>query len=142
MNNSPEHSPKQAEPTIQEIEEWDEDELLSWIQKKRKKLLRGDNLEKFKSADIPGSIFLKHAGDRKFFHEDCSLPIGPSEALADLASEIAGGETAGMKSKLLSFMSCTPRRQQANNVTGTRQQAEDVELSYSQSGKSLAPFIC
>ena len=26
-------------------------------------------------------------------------------------------------------MSCTPRRQQANNVTGNGQQAEDVEMS-------------
>ena len=31
-----------------------------------------------------------------------------------------------MKSKLLSFMSCTPRRQQANSVTENRQQAGDV----------------
>ena len=56
--------------------------------------------------------------------------------------ELMDRETAGMKSNLLSFMPCTPRRQQADNVTGNRQQAEDVELSYSQSRKSLAPFIC
>jgi hypothetical protein len=56
--------------------------------------------------------------------------------------ELIDREIAGMKSKLLSFMPCTPRRQQANNVTGNRQQAEDVEVSYSQSRKSLAPFIC
>jgi len=58
----------------------------------------------------------------------CNLPIGASERLANLARELAGGETAGIKSKLLSFISCT-RRQQANNVTGNRQQAEDVEMS-------------
>ena len=39
-----------------------------------------------------------------------------------------GGET-GIKSKLLSFIPCTPRRQQANNVTGNRQQAGDAEMS-------------
>ena len=38
-------------------------------------------------------------------------------------------DSAGMKSKLLSLMSCTPRRQQANNVTGNRQLAGDVEIS-------------
>jgi len=40
-----------------------------------------------------------------------------------------GGENAGIKSKLLSFIPCTPRRQQANNVTGNRQQAGDAEIS-------------
>jgi hypothetical protein len=99
MKASPEHNPKQAESTIQEIEEWDEDELLQWIHKKRPKLLRGDNLEKFKKAVIFGPIFLKHAGDRKYFHEECSLPIGPSEMLADLASEIAEGDKANRESK-------------------------------------------
>ena len=99
MEASPEHNPKQAEFTIQEIEEWDEDELLHWIQQKRPKLLRGDNLEKFKKAVILGPIFLKHAGDRKYFQEECSLPIGPSEMLADLASEIAEGDKANRESK-------------------------------------------
>jgi hypothetical protein len=37
-------------------------------------------------------------------------------------------DAADMKSKLLSFIPCTPRRQQANNVTGNRQQAEDVDM--------------
>jgi hypothetical protein len=54
----------------------------------------------------------------KYFREECNLPIGTSEMLADLAKEIAGEETAGMKSKLLSFISCTSCRQQANNLTG------------------------
>jgi len=63
----------------------------------------------------------------EFFENKCNLPIGASERLANLARELAGGETAGIKSKLLSFMSCTPRRQQANNVTGNRQR---TELSY------------
>jgi hypothetical protein len=50
-------------PTIEEMKEWDEDELLKWVQKKRP-------------------------------------------------------ENAGIQSKSLSFISCTPRRQQANNLTG------------------------
>src|SRR2546421_1939612 len=66
--------PQQAshiKPKIEEIKEWNEDELLKWIQQKRPGLLR----------------------------------------------KIAVRETAGRKSKLLSFIPCTPRRQQANNVT-------------------------
>ena len=38
-------------------------------------------------------------------------------------------DSAGMRSKLLSFMSCTPRRQQANSITGNREQAGDVGMS-------------
>jgi hypothetical protein len=73
--------------------------LLEWIQQKEPKPLKGDNLEKFKATSIDGVIFLKHAGDKTYFHEECNLPIGTSERLADLASEIAGGETAGMVQK-------------------------------------------
>ena len=43
------------------------------------------------------------------------------------AEDVEISNTADMKSKLLSFIPCTPRRQQANNVTGNRQQ---TELSY------------
>jgi hypothetical protein len=145
MDSSPEHNPKQAghtKPTIEEIKKWNEDELLRRIEDMRPELLRGNNLEKFKAAFIDGDVFVDHAGDVEFFENKCKLPIGISERLAKLAREVTGGQTAGITSKLLSFMSCTPRRQQANNVTGNRQQAEDVELSYNQSGKSLAPFIC
>jgi hypothetical protein len=73
--------------------------LLEWIQQKEPKLLKGDKLEKFKNASIDGVIFLKYAGDKTFFHEECNLPIETSERLADLASEIARGETAGTVQK-------------------------------------------
>ena len=99
MEGSPEHNPKQAESTIQEIKAWDDDELLHWIQQKEPKLLTGDNLEKFKKACFPGQIFLKHAGERKYFHENCDLPIGISHELADLASEIAEEDKANRESK-------------------------------------------
>jgi len=121
--------PSHIKPTIEEIKEWNEDELLKWIQQKRPGLLRGDNLEKFKAAFIRGAFFVKQAGDVGFFKKECNLPIGISGELADLAREIAGGETAGTMSKLLSFIPCTPRRQQANNVTGNTQQAGDAEMS-------------
>ena len=42
------------------------------------------------------------AGNVEFFENKCNLPIGPSLVLADLAREIAGGETASIKNKLLS----------------------------------------
>ena len=109
-----------TEPTTEEIKQWDEDELLGWIQQKRPKLLKGDDFKKLKDARIDGTTFLKHAGDVGFFENKCKLPIGTSERLADLAGEIAGGETASAKSKSLSFILCTPRRQQANNLTGPR----------------------
>ena len=121
-------------PTTKEIKEWDKNELLEWIQQQRPKPLDGDILEKFKAADIPGKIFLKHAGDAEFFEKKCNLSIGPSEILADLAAEIVGMEAAGVKSKLLFFIPCTPRRQ-ANNVTGYREQAGDAEISDTASKK-------
>jgi hypothetical protein len=105
-------------PTIEEMKEWDEDELLKWIRKKRPGLLGGDDLERFKAASIRGGYFVKQAGNEEFFEKECNLLIGTSVELADLAKEIAGRENAGIQSKSLSFISCTPRRQQANNLTG------------------------
>jgi hypothetical protein len=116
-------------PTIEEVKKWDADELLEWIEQQEPKLLKGDKLEKFKAADISGRAFLMKADNVEFFKKECNLPIGPSVVLADLAREIAGGETASIKSKLLSFIPCTPRRQQANSVAGNRQQAGDAETS-------------
>jgi hypothetical protein len=102
MDSFLEHNSKQAsqaEPTIEVIKNWDADELLEWIQQNRPKLLKGDKLEKFKAEDISGDVLVDHAGDVKFFKNKCKLPIGTSERLADLASEIAGGETASMVQK-------------------------------------------
>jgi len=132
MDSVPEHNPKQVShtmPTIQEVKQWDVDKLLEWIQQQEPKVLPDDKVENFKKARISGRAFLTQAGNANFFREEFSLSIGDSLALADLAKEIKEGETAGIKSKLPSFMSYTPRRQQANNVTGNRQQAEDVEMS-------------
>jgi hypothetical protein len=98
-------------PTIEEVKEWDQHELLEWIQKKRSKLLKGDSLEKLKAADISGEAFLMLADNSEFFQKKCNLSFGVSETLAYLAAEIVGMETAGMKSKLLSFIPYSPRRQ-------------------------------
>jgi hypothetical protein len=134
MDPSPEHIPKQASHTKPAIE-WDVDELLEWIQQKRPNLLTGDKLEIFKAAEISGEAFLTFAGDMQFFKNECKLPVGTSVVLAKLATELSA------ISKSLSFIPCTPRRQQTNSVAGKGQQSEDVELSFSQSCKSFAPSI-
>ena len=107
MASFPEHNSKQAsqaEPTIEEIKEWDVDELLKWIQQKRPKLLKDDDLKELKAARISGRAFLIQAGNVEFFEKKCNLPIGPSLELADLSSEIAErdnqpNQTAGQKRK-------------------------------------------
>jgi len=83
-------------PTTEKVQGWDSDELLKWIQKTQPKLLRVEkNFTRFKDAEISGKIFLKKADNAKFFMNECYLPPGPSEELADLASEIRGGITQG-----------------------------------------------
>jgi hypothetical protein len=75
------------------VKEWDDDQLLDWIQEKRPKLLRvGENLEKFKAAQISGEVFLMLAADMEFFEKKkkSHLPVRPSRGLAELAREIAG----------------------------------------------------
>jgi hypothetical protein len=102
MDSFPEHNSKQAsqaEPTIEEINDWDADQLLKWLRDNRPKMLKGDQLEKFRAEDISGDVFVNHAGDVEFFKNECNLPSGTSERLAKLAREFAGGETAGMVHK-------------------------------------------
>ena len=102
MDSFPEHNSKQArqaEPTVEEITNWDANELLEWIEQNRPKLLTDDKLEIFKAQDISGDVFVNHAGDVGFFENICDLPSGTSERLANLARKIAGGETAGMVQK-------------------------------------------
>jgi hypothetical protein len=75
------------EHSIEDIRDFGANELLRWIQQKKPKLLASQNVEDFQNASITGNAFLDHAGDRKFFREDCKLPGGPSYDLADLASK-------------------------------------------------------
>ena len=87
-------------PTMEEVKEWDKDELLKWIQQKRPKLLTDDDVEKFKRAKISGRFFLTLASKMDFFKSECHLPVGPSGELAYLAREIGGVK----QGKLLSFI--------------------------------------
>ena len=140
MEPFPEHTPKQASYKEKATTEWNVDDLVGWIKEKRPHLLDIDESEKLRTAEISGKVFLACAGDKEFFKNDCELPPGTAVVLANLSRELAKEG-----SKLLSFMSCTPRRQQANNVTGNRQQAEDVEMSAAadSAGKSTdhAPLL-
>ena len=93
MEPIPEHDSKQVsqtEPKIEEIEDWDTDDLLNFIQNRHRKLLKDDDRKKLQEKRVDGVIFLKHVDDVDFFEMKCGLPIGTSERLADLASEIAG----------------------------------------------------
>jgi hypothetical protein len=132
MASSPEHDPKQASqalPPIEEIKNWVSGKLLEWIKDNRPNLLNSAQVGILEEQDISGDVFLNHAGDAEFFENKCKLTPGPSERLANLAMELARGETAGVRSKLQSSMPCTQCRQQANNVTGNIQQARYVEMS-------------
>ena len=126
----------QENPTTEQVKEWDADKLFQWIQQYRPNLLKGDKIDKFKEAEISGLAFLMLADNVGFFKNDCNLPAGPSLELARLARELAGRETAG-----ISFMSCTPLRQQANNVTGNRPQAEDEMSNAADMKSKLLSFI-
>jgi hypothetical protein len=83
-------------PTIEEVNNWDAEELLEWIGENRPKLIKGDKLETFKAKDISGDVFLRHAGDVEFFEKKCNLPCGTSERLANLASEIVAKQAMGI----------------------------------------------
>jgi hypothetical protein len=129
--------------TIQQIKGLTAHEFPAWVQKELSKPLDAEDLEALKKAKINGDTFLRLANNWNFFQEGCKLSAGPSFSLATLAGEIAG-DAVGTRSKLLSFVSCTPRRQQTDNVTGNRQQAEDVEMTAADSaGKSTdhAPLL-
>ena len=63
----------------------------------------------------------------RFFTDLCGIHPGIAAVLVDLSKELTKEDSKF--SKLLSFVSCTPRRQQVNNVTGNRRQAENVDMS-------------
>jgi hypothetical protein len=104
MSTFPEPNPKQgklssqagqANPatnnaTIQEVRDWDREELIQWIQNEKPKLFTDEILKTFKEAYISGNVFLNHADDKEFFRNECKLPPGMSEDLALLATVLHG----------------------------------------------------
>jgi hypothetical protein len=118
MDTSQEHNPKQAshtKSTIEEVKEWDEDDLLKWIHQERPGLLKDDNLEKFKAAFINKNIFVDHASDMGFFENKCKLPIGISESLAKLAREAAGMAQKGKSADHAHHVNCKLTTSQETN---------------------------
>jgi hypothetical protein len=81
-----------SNPTVEQMKDWDTDELLQWIQKKKPNLLSSRNLERFIAAEILGEGFLWAAGDVDSFMK-AGLSLGVSEVLASLGDEVKeGGE--------------------------------------------------
>jgi ABC-type ATPase with predicted acetyltransferase domain len=101
---------REAKPTAEQVRQLDVIDLLAWIKENRPEMLKVAHLNKLQAEEITGNDFLDHAGDVEFFNNSCGLPAGPSNRLSNLARELAeaGGETAGIKSKPLSFISCAP----------------------------------
>jgi hypothetical protein len=92
-------------PTVREVEDWNKDRLLKFIQQKRPHILEDDDdLENFKKAKISGKFFLTLAGKTEFFEEKCHLPVGISGELAEVVKEITGAKTTIEQGKLLSFI--------------------------------------
>ena len=109
-------------------------------QTKKKPLLTDDVLQILKEKNVDGEVFLIAGSCPSLLQHICGLSPETAVVLSNLSRELAKEE-----SKLLSFMSCTPRRQQTNNVTANRQQAENVEMSTAadSAGKSTdhAPLL-
>ncbi|KIX05608.1 uncharacterized protein Z518_03580 [Rhinocladiella mackenziei CBS 650.93] len=92
-------------PTIQEMESWNDEQLLEWIQEIQPNIFRNkkENVSTFKAAEIDGSTFLDYAGDIDFFSKT-QLPPGVYGALASLAKKVKkqngqSDQTAGQKRK-------------------------------------------
>jgi hypothetical protein len=77
----------QAKLTAEQMKEWDEDKLLTWIQQELSRPLKDDTIKKFRDAEISGRTFLKLANNEDFFNQKLGLSIGLSLDLASLASE-------------------------------------------------------
>ena len=75
-------------PTIQEVESWNKDQLLKWIQQTAPDLFElEEDVQKFRAARIKGPTFLEYAKDIGFFRET-NLPLGVYRDLASLARKL------------------------------------------------------
>jgi hypothetical protein len=91
--------PVTNEPTAQEIEKWNRNELLQWILQKKPGLFEDENLEKFKNACISAESFLEHAIPPKLRERVAELL---RETVAELLREAVAEllrETVDSKSK-------------------------------------------
>ncbi|KIX10703.1 uncharacterized protein Z518_01787 [Rhinocladiella mackenziei CBS 650.93] len=76
-------------PTIQEMESWNDEQLLEWIRRTQPNIFRDDkDVLTFKAAKISGSAFLDYAEDLDLFTET-RLPPGVYSSLAFLARKVS-----------------------------------------------------
>ena len=78
-----------AIPTVQEVETWDVERVLQWIQKRKPNNLGNDDVDNFKRARITGSAFLLSSYE---FFKSCALSPGASLVLAGLVNEVKEGK--------------------------------------------------
>ena len=98
MTTSSESKPERTElntqelptiPTVQEMQTWNMEKVLRWIQQRDPNILEEDDLNNFRKARIAGRAFLA------FSVEDfkaCDLPLAVAVALNDLADEVKEGK--------------------------------------------------
>jgi len=79
-------------PTVEQMNSWNNHELLQWIQQKKPVLLSGKNLAKFEAAEFSGESFLSCAGNVDIF-KDADLPLGVRISLANLGDEVKKGKS-------------------------------------------------
>jgi len=152
--DSPEHDSKQASYKEKAISDWDLDDLVGWINEKRKNLLEDDEIEKLRKTGVKVATFLSTAAhDWHFFTDICGLLPGTAVVLVDLSRELKEMVQNGKEQDTSTGKSTDhasefaeaggdARRLQANNVTGNRQRAEDVEMTDAADMKSkLLSFI-
>jgi hypothetical protein len=72
-------------PTVEEMETWDEEKVLRWIQQRKPNLLKEDDVNNLKKARIAGSAFLDF--DVESF-KSCGLPVGIAVPLSRRVDEV------------------------------------------------------
>ncbi|KAA8910762.1 hypothetical protein FN846DRAFT_888157 [Sphaerosporella brunnea] len=87
-------SKSNSKPTREQVQAFDRDRLLAWVTVQRLTSW-DDNLEKFRTANIDGSVFLEC--DYDFFRKEVGLDIGIAKALDILVKRIKGSKNEGLK---------------------------------------------
>ena len=72
-------------PTVEDMNTWDKNKVLRWIQQ-RNRILEDDDLNNFNKARMNGTDFL--LSGYKFFHQDCHLSLGASLGLQALVNKV------------------------------------------------------
>jgi len=76
-------------PTVDEMKSWGWEKVLQWVQQREPDLLKDDNLDNFKKADMMGRAFLLASAE--FYVKYCSLTPDVSLELEGLMLEVKEG---------------------------------------------------